>query len=271
MIKLNELREVEADQTLRAIEKENALRPPAIEHSVQISRLILPALAILSLWVAIQSFCWARRLGRAGWTGRQLAATGLTSLSAFLFFALAYLWMRSNYVVDDLFYSSHQRQGAEYRLTLFSAEGGNFYLHHYEEKYLNPKLYKLAMERSQSGVTGRVLSRRNGLNYQSSWIAPQRSGGLPFWRRLRFSVVSGSSSQPRLTPEPWAWPTTLWIGVTIPIWPFMLPFALGPVLWLRKMRRHIFAGPNRCRGCGYDLRASPDRCPECGLVRAVEI
>jgi len=267
LIKLNQLRDVEADETLRAIAIENALRPPAIEHSVQMSRLILPAIAILAVWLAIQSFSWTRRLRHAGWTRRQLVASGVTSLSALLFFALAYLWMRSNYVVDELFDSSHQRQGAEYGLTLFSAEGGNFYVHHYEEAYLNPKLYKEAIERSQSGVRSRTLSRRNGLNYQSSWIAPQRSGGLPFWRQLRFAFTSGSSSQPRLTPQPWAWPTTMWIGVTIPIWPFMLPFALGPILWLRKMRRHIFTGPNRCPGCGYDLRASPERCPECGMVK----
>ena len=54
-------------------------------------------------------------------------------------------------------------------------------------------------------------------------------------------------------------------------WPVLLSLAtLALCLWrLAKERQRWMAGRSHlCQGCGYDLRATPDRCPECGLVPA---
>ena len=52
------------------------------------------------------------------------------------------------------------------------------------------------------------------------------------------------------------------VRVAIPLWmPFVLAAISTAILW-RRDRRTPTAG--LCRMCGYDLRASKDKCPECG-------
>jgi hypothetical protein len=56
-----------------------------------------------------------------------------------------------------------------------------------------------------------------------------------------------------------------------PYWFIMLLTAILPaarfVGWRRRARR-LRMHPGLCRHCGYDCRATPDRCPECGRVAA---
>jgi hypothetical protein len=56
-------------------------------------------------------------------------------------------------------------------------------------------------------------------------------------------------------------------GVCVPYWLLFAGFSIMPLLYLRRCRQHRWESlPGHCHGCGYDLRATPNRCPECGRV-----
>jgi hypothetical protein len=63
-------------------------------------------------------------------------------------------------------------------------------------------------------------------------------------------------------------------SLVIPRWftlgfPLALFCVLSAIVVRRRWRRRF--GPGKCQRCGYDLRATPDKCPECGTVHgAVE-
>jgi hypothetical protein len=50
--------------------------------------------------------------------------------------------------------------------------------------------------------------------------------------------------------------------VGVPMWSIVIFAALAPALWLRSRRAAPL--PGHCKQCGYDLRATPELCPECG-------
>jgi hypothetical protein len=80
------------------------------------------------------------------------------------------------------------------------------------------------------------------------------------WNRLGFwSQFSTLSHASGLSFGSWF--------IQTPYWPILGASALLPcwTLWKRH-RRNLRAANNLCVSCGYDLRATPDRCPECGTI-----
>jgi hypothetical protein len=52
-------------------------------------------------------------------------------------------------------------------------------------------------------------------------------------------------------------------NVSVPLWFLVCLSAVLPMLRALRRKRKL---PGLCPACGYDLRASPERCPECGRV-----
>lgn len=56
--------------------------------------------------------------------------------------------------------------------------------------------------------------------------------------------------------------------ILIHFWLLVAATAVPPAFAMLRRHRNRPALPGLCQSCGYDLRATPDRCPECGIVAA---
>src|SRR5688500_17921214 len=98
---------------------------------------------------------------------------------------------------------------------------------------------------------------------------PRAVGGgnpaMPFWRRLRFGydgnapLTSPGRISHRCACMPLWFPALLAATAATP----------GLAAWQGRRRRRRRAAAGNCARCGYDLRASPGRCPECGVTSLI--
>jgi hypothetical protein len=95
--------------------------------------------------------------------------------------------------------------------------------------------------------------------YQEAW--PQ-----PYIRRFYRQCAGFGVDYFDGKPGPYS-VNLLVLGVEVPYWFIAGTSLLMPMRWLwRWSMRRRSAAAGLCQRCGYDLRASPDRCPECGAA-----
>jgi hypothetical protein len=175
-----------------------------------------------------------RRLLR--WTFHALAAASLL-----LCLATAALWVRS-YRACDLFYAARQE----------ASENGR----RYDAKHFQCRL--ISDRGHFDGYLG--WSERPEDEFKPPWQFKLRhpDGHLSFFSTFRFR-------SDREVNDGYAY-SSCFLGTSA--WSLVAAFAVLPAIFafrqVRAVRRRRRARLGCCPACGYDLRATPERCPECG-------
>ena len=176
-------------------------------------------------------------------------------VSLLMLAACAVLWPLSYFRQDDLRFPPAARdpvvgseQDGASQITLSSSKG------RFQILRSQPDWEKAPRSGHVSGVPGELFSLTADRPVDRHW----RVGGVEFFDRPRHSYKEGDSS------------FTLWAFryLTVPYWLLAAVFALLPAVWVRRRRRRALVRyrleRGLCGGCGYDLRSSTGRCPECG-------
>ena len=159
----------------------------------------------------------------------------LTLLSLLLCVAVCVLWVRSQFVMDHVVVNS-TRNYLE-----FNGRRSGFWLLWIRELRQGPLWVSLEHESREPHA---LISRphrwwhRLGLTFMRSYRGGVEPGSLT-WVTAPYWLIAGSAAIP----------------------------AVLQVLRLRRTRRQRQRG--LCPSCGYDLRATPGRCPECGMAGSV--
>ena len=191
----------------------------------------------------------------------------LTVISPLLLLVTAFLWIRGHYARDGIWYSTDSMR---------------YSIHSYRGRIW---LWSLSIAPDPSAmVWGSNIHMSKGFQVDSvadswygSYIGPSKgvqletdfteapggwSGSSQQW--LGFRYISTDTWYPKAQLQ-FGYPTARSRAIFVPHWAIAIVTAILPALSIISLiRNRNRRDKNLCPHCGYDLRATPGRCPECG-------
>jgi len=171
-----------------------------------------------------------------------------------LFVGIALLWLRGHWTNDFLTrkspFAGRTSQTQEFLYLL----GGSVAFGHALTEV------KQAPDEDSDDIGFHAMSQPSSADDDPLWRVRNYRGGR-HW--LGFGYLHGVNQVPYFGE--WKTRTTQY-EVVLPYWALSLAFAIAPSWWLADKWRRSRRRPGLCPLCGYDLRATPDRCPECGTI-----
>ena len=186
--------------------------------------------------------------------------TIISALSLLLCVAVCVLWVRSYFVADRLFWQGFEdvEDRSYWRQDVVRVGRGGIGMNHIvQSQPRNP----------QSGAEGFASWRSRSVPFHGTFPPEYPDfkfsrDDVPRWGGFKYGAFAHPDADARKTrPRAYGW------QVVVPLWAVLL--LVGPPTLLMVRRYVILARRRRvglCPACGYDLRATPDRCPECGKV-----
>lgn len=176
-----------------------------------------------------------------------------SALSLFLCLATAVLWVRSYFRADTyLGHAGHWTVIAMSNRGRLSLSCARANLPNFPHQTPAPSGYRKRAAHAETAISGDPGARHQAGAFGFSWYVSD--GGMVVRRTPMGHTIRTFFAAHR--------------DGSVPHWFPILLFGTLPsswlLRWLRRRRRRRWTEANRCSRCGYDLRATTGRCPECG-------
>ena len=188
---------------------------------------------------------------------RRRLFTFASAISALLFLATCVLWVRSYWRADGVKHTSHHTVWAG------RSDAGRFWVVRGADTDAYPPGWRIEGGGIHTDPNGWAVETGETPAGMSFWYWESMShapGKRSSWLGMGFAGASWHAANPADQS-----PAGKRV-VVIPTWGPALLLAALPLLKAASLARSRRRGADTCARCGYDLRATPVRCPECGVV-----